>query len=123
MRLAVVAAACAALVAFGGLAPAGAKLSASPMNIIASRSKEAGTGLFNVGGYSNKRVDELTRMIQVETDQKRRMAEIFEAIKIHKDEFGHIPLRQQTVVWAAHDNIDLVQFADDFVPLCYVEVK
>jgi peptide/nickel transport system substrate-binding protein len=92
-------------------------------NIVASRSKEAGTGLFNVGGYSNKRVDELTRMIQVETDPKKRQAEISEAMKIHKEEFGHIPLHQQTVVWAARDNIDLVQLADDFFPLRYVRVR
>ena len=92
-------------------------------NIMASRSKEAGTGLFNVGGYSNKRVDELTKMIQVETNPEKRMAEIAEAMKIHKDEFGHIPLHQQTVVWAARDNIDLVQLADNFFPLRYVTVK
>ena len=90
---------------------------------MASRSKEAGTGLFNVGGYSNKRVDELTRMIQIETNPEKRMAEISEAMKIHKEEFGHMPLHQQTVVWAARDNIDLVQLADDFFPLRYVTVK
>jgi peptide/nickel transport system substrate-binding protein len=92
-------------------------------NIIASRSKETGTGLFNVGGYSNKRVDELTRMIQGEIDPKKRMAEIYEAMKIHKEEFGHIPLHQQTVVWAARDNIELTQLADNFFPLRYVTVK
>ena len=92
-------------------------------NIIASRSKEAGTGLFNVGGYSNKRVDELTKMIQAETNPEKRMTDIAEALKIHKEEFGHIPLHQQTVVWAARDNIDLVQLADNFFPLRYVTVK
>ncbi len=92
-------------------------------NIIASRSAEAGTGLFNVGGYSNKRVDELTKMIQIETDPQKRQTEISEAMKIHKEEFGHIPLHQQAVVWAARDNIDLVQLADNFFPLRYVRVK
>ncbi|HZS81516.1 MAG TPA: ABC transporter substrate-binding protein [Stellaceae bacterium] len=92
-------------------------------NLIASRSASAGTGLFNVGGYSNKRVDELTRLIQIETDPEKRQAEISEAMKIHKEEFGHIPLHQQTVVWAARDNIELVQLADNFFPLRYVRVK
>jgi peptide/nickel transport system substrate-binding protein len=91
-------------------------------NIVATRTTE-GQGLFNVGGYSNARVDELTRMIQVETDPNKRMAEISEAMKIHKDEFGHIPLHQQTMVWAARDNIDLVQLEDNFFSLRYVRVK
>jgi peptide/nickel transport system substrate-binding protein len=51
------------------------------------------------------------------------MAEISEAMKIHKEEFGHIPLHQQAVVWAARDTIDLVQLADNFFPLRYVTVR
>ncbi len=88
----------------------------------ASRTPEGG-GLFNVGGYSNKRVDELTKQIQLETDPAKRMAEISEAMKIHKEEIGNIPLHQQAVVWAARDNIDMVQLADNFFPLRYVVVK
>jgi peptide/nickel transport system substrate-binding protein len=93
------------------------------LNLIASRGEGSSQGLFNVGGYSNNRVDELTRLIQVETDQKKRQAMITEAMKLHKEEFGHIPLHQQTVVWAARNNVDLVQLADNFFPLRYVKVK
>jgi peptide/nickel transport system substrate-binding protein len=93
-------------------------------NIIGSRGEQGSSrGLFNVGGYSNKRVDELTDKVQVETDQQKRNAMISEAMKIHKEEFGHIPLHQQTVVWAARKNIDLVQLADNFFPLRFVKVK
>jgi peptide/nickel transport system substrate-binding protein len=93
-------------------------------NIISSRGGQGSSrGLFNVGGYANKRVDELTAAVQVETDQKKRNAMITEAMKIHKEEFGHIPLHQQTVVWAARKNIDLVQLADNFFPLRFVKVK
>jgi peptide/nickel transport system substrate-binding protein len=93
------------------------------LNLIASRGEGSSEGLFNVGGYSNKRVDELTHLIQVETDPKKRQAMITEAMKIHKEEFGHIPLHQQTVVWAARKNIELVQLADNFFPLRFVKVK
>ena len=93
------------------------------LNLIASRGPGSSEGLFNVGGYSNKRVDELTHLIQVETDPKKRQAMITEAMKIHKEEFGHIPLHQQTVVWAARTNVDLVQLADNFFPLRYVKMK
>ncbi len=91
-------------------------------NIVATRTPQ-GQGLFNVGGYSNKRIDELVKLIQIETNPEKRQGEISEAMKIHKDEFGHIPLHQQTVVWAARDNIDLVQLADNFFQLRYVKVK
>jgi peptide/nickel transport system substrate-binding protein len=93
-------------------------------NLMASRGPDKGSqGLFNIGGYSNPKVDELTRMIQVETDRQKRLTLIGEAMKIHKEEFGHIPLHQQAVVWAARENVRLVQLADNFFPLRLVQVK
>jgi peptide/nickel transport system substrate-binding protein len=94
------------------------------LNLMASRDTDASSqGTFNVGGYKNERVDELTKAIQSETDQEKRTAMIHEAMRIHKEAFGHIPLHQQTVVWAKRDNIDLVQLADNYFPLRYVTVK
>lgn len=93
-------------------------------NLVASRGDDKGSqGLFNVGGYSNPRVDELTAAILSETDPAKRDAMIEEALKIHKEEFGHIPLHQQTVVWAARDNVDLVQLADNYFPLRFVRLQ
>src|SRR5260370_4644215 len=71
-------------------------------NIIGSRTVP-GAGLFNVGGYSNKRVDELTRMIQGEPEGAKRIAEISEAMKIHKKQSRPIPLPPQAVGAAADD--------------------
>ncbi|MBI3708390.1 MAG: ABC transporter substrate-binding protein [Proteobacteria bacterium] len=85
----------------------------------AARSK----GMFNVGGWSNKRFDELANKIEQETDKEKRDAMILEAHKIHQDEVGHIPLHQQALVWAMRSNIDVVQLADNFFPLRYVIVK
>jgi peptide/nickel transport system substrate-binding protein len=94
------------------------------LNLVASRDADASSqGTFNVGGYKNERVDELTKAIQSEIDEEKRTAMIHEAMQIHKEEFGHIPLHQQTVVWAKRDNIDLVQLADNFFPLRFVTVK
>jgi peptide/nickel transport system substrate-binding protein len=92
-------------------------------NIIASRGANSSQGLFNLGGYSNKRFDELTSTILVESNATKRQAMIDEAMRIHKEEFGHIPLHQQTVVWAARSNVELVQLADNFFPLRFVKVK
>jgi peptide/nickel transport system substrate-binding protein len=85
----------------------------------ASRKK----GLFNVGGYSNKRVDELSDAMEQETDKAKRDAMIHEATKIYVDDYAYIPLHQQALVWAARKNIDLVQPADNSFPLRFVTVK
>ncbi len=82
-----------------------------------------GVGLTNIAGYSNKRVDELTDLIAVELDPKKRQAMIDEGAKIVQDEFGYLPLHQQTIVWAAKDTIDVVQTADNYFQLRWVTVK
>lgn len=80
-------------------------------------------GLFNVGGYSNKKFDDLANAIAQELDQGKRDAMIKEAAIIHRDEVGHIPLHQQFVVWAARKNISLKQQADNMFPLRFVKVN
>ena len=87
------------------------------------QTRGGGKGGFNLGNYSNKAFDDLANKIEQETDKAKRDAMIVEAHKIHKEEFGHIPLHQQAVVWAARDNIELTQLADNFFPLRYVRVK
>src|SRR5258708_28891620 len=71
----------------------------------------------NVLGYSNKRVDELGYAIGVELDPAKRNAMIKEALTIHRDEVGHLPLHQQTVVCAARAGVHLTQQADNTFPL------
>jgi peptide/nickel transport system substrate-binding protein len=80
-------------------------------------------GVFNCGGYSNPRIDALLDKMVVETDPKKRDAEIAAASKILHDDAAFIPLHQQNVVWAARDNIELQQLADNSFPLRYVVVK
>jgi peptide/nickel transport system substrate-binding protein len=89
-------------------------------NLMASR--QGDRGMFNVGGWTNARFDELVGQMAVETDRTRRQAMIEEAQRIHTEEVGHIPLHQQTVVWAARTNIQLQQLADNWFPLRFVRV-
>ncbi len=84
---------------------------------------EGGQGQFNLGSYSNPRVDELTRLIASEIDQTKRNAMIREAVKIHQDEIGHIPLHQQALNWAAKKNIEVVQMPGNEMPWKYITVK
>jgi peptide/nickel transport system substrate-binding protein len=80
-------------------------------------------GLFNVGGYSNTKLDKLADAIEQETDQAKRNEMIKEATKLYLEDFAYIPLHQQAVVWAARKNVDLTQLADNTFPLRFVTVK
>ncbi len=82
-----------------------------------------GRGDYNVGGYTNPKVETLVDEIQVETDKEKRAAEMHEALKITKEEVATIPLHQQVLVWATRDNVELVQMADNQFPLRFVKVK
>src|SRR5215467_1475137 len=96
----------------------------NPLNALMSTPDDkTGRGQFNLGSYSNPKVDELTAKIASETDQTKRNAMIHEAMKIHQDDVGHLPLHQQALAWAMKKTVSLVQLADNFMPLKYVVVK
>ena len=71
--------------------------------------------MFNLGSWSNARFDELTTQIGVETDQGRRNAMIAEAMKIHAEDFGHVPLHQQALAWGLRKNVSVLQRADNII--------
>ena len=91
--------------------------------IIQTPDVKAKKGLYNAGGYSNKKFDELSNKVEVETDKAKRDAMIAEATKIYVDDFAYIPLHQQALVWATRKNVDLVQPADNSFPLRFVNLK
>jgi peptide/nickel transport system substrate-binding protein len=90
--------------------------------ILASRGRP-GIGMTNNAGYSNPRVDELEPLIATELDPAKRQAMIDEVAKIVQDEVGFIPLHQQRITWAAKDDIELTQPADNYFPMRWVRVK
>jgi len=93
------------------------------LNAIIGTPDPSGRGQFNLGGYSNARVDELTKLVQSETDQTKRNAMIAEAFKIHQDEVGHLPLHQQALAWGMRKNVSVVQLPDNFNLFKWVVVK
>lgn len=95
----------------------------NPANVASGAPTEKGQGSWNKAGYSNPKVDELLRQISREIDQEKRNKLIYEAMKIHKDEIGHIPLHQQPLSWAVRDGVELVQAADNSFNLRWVKVK
>ncbi len=90
---------------------------------IMSSPGEGGRGQFNLGAYSNARIDELTVQIGSETDQKKRNDMIREAIKIHQDDVAHIPLHQQALNWGVKKNIEVVQQPGNEMPWRFIKVN
>ncbi|MFL5280929.1 MAG: ABC transporter substrate-binding protein [Rhodopila sp.] len=85
--------------------------------------KNGKRGEVNDGSYSNPALDDLIGKIGVETDQAKRMALIRESIQILQTDLPTIPLHQQVIVWAAKNNVDVAQPADNFFPYRFVHVK
>ncbi len=95
----------------------------NPLNSLMATPNDKGQGQFNLGAYSNPKLDELTLKIQSETDQPKRNAMIKEAFEIHANDIGHLPLHQQALAWGMKKNIELTQLPDNFMPYRWVTVK
>ena len=95
----------------------------NPLTALMATPTDKGQGQFNLGAYSNAKLDELTLKIQSETDQTKRNAMIREAFEIHANDIGHLPLHQQALAWGMKKNIELTQLPDNFMPYRWITVK
>jgi len=94
-----------------------------PLTALMATPNDKGQGQFNLGSYSNPKLDELTLKIQSETDDKKRNEMIREAFKIHQDDIGHIPLHQQALAWAHSSRVSLVQLPDNRMFFKWISLK
>jgi peptide/nickel transport system substrate-binding protein len=79
-------------------------------------------GTYNVGNYSNPKIDELTDKVEVEIDPVKRQALISEALGLEKADIGHIPLHQAGLAWGVRKSVHVVQRSDDSLELKWVTV-
>jgi peptide/nickel transport system substrate-binding protein len=91
--------------------------------LLSTPNSEKKLGSWNFGGYSNQRVDALLPGIQQEIDPAARQAIVDEVVAITQAEVAYIPLYTQPLIWAAKENIDLTQRADNFFMLRWVRVN
>jgi peptide/nickel transport system substrate-binding protein len=82
-----------------------------------------GEGSWNGIGYNNPRVNEITRLIETETDIPKRTALIDEAWQIIKKEMPYLPIHHQVLGWSMKDNVDVPIAADDHLRPRYVVFK
>jgi peptide/nickel transport system substrate-binding protein len=85
--------------------------------------RDAKTGQWNVGRYSNAQVDKLIAESLREMDAQRRAKLVSEALTIHRNEVGHIPLYQQGLAWGMRSTVDATLQIDNRVNLNYIQVK
>lgn len=83
----------------------------------------SGQGSWNMGNYSNPKIDALTAAIQVETDLPKRTALMREALLLHRDDIGHIPLHQQSLSWGMRSNVEIAQRADNYMFFKWANVR
>ena len=82
-----------------------------------------GDGNFNLGKYSNPKVDAAVDALKTETDAAKRVALTKEALTIHQSDVGHIPLHHQVIPWAMRSNVSAVHRADNRLTVKWVKVQ
>ena len=84
---------------------------------------KAADGDFNLGKYSNPKVDAAIDKLKTETDPAKRRALTREALAQHQADVGHIPLHHQVIPWAMRANVSVVHRADNRLTVKWVTVN
>ena len=72
-----------------------------------------GDGNYNLGRYSNARMDAIVDRVKTESDTLVRNRLLTEALQLSNDTVSHIPLHNQIIPWAMKKNIEVVHRADN----------
>ncbi len=82
-----------------------------------------GDGNYNVGRYSNPKLDAVIDRIKTETDPFIRPRLLNEALQMSTDDVSHIVLHNQIIPWAMKKNIEVVHRADNRLDWRLVKVN
>ncbi|WP_332815171.1 ABC transporter substrate-binding protein [Ramlibacter sp.] len=82
-----------------------------------------GDGNYNVGRYSNQRMDYVVDRIKVETDLPVRNRLLTEGLQLSNDTVSHIPLHNQIIPWAMKKSVEVVHRADNRLDWRVVKVN
>jgi peptide/nickel transport system substrate-binding protein len=80
-------------------------------------------GDYNLGRYSNPKVDAAVDKLKTEVDTARRAALAREILQIHMADVGHIPLHHQVIPWAMRSNVSVVHRADNRLTVKWVRIN
>jgi peptide/nickel transport system substrate-binding protein len=92
-------------------------------SIIHTAIEKTADGDYNCGRYSNPKVDAAVDKLKTEVDPAKRAALAREALLVHMEDVGHIPLHFQVIPWAMRSNVSVVHRADNRLTLKWVKVR
>jgi peptide/nickel transport system substrate-binding protein len=92
-------------------------------SLVRTRIEKTPDGDYNLGKYSNPKVDENIDKLKTEIDPKKRTELAVEASRIHAADFGHIPLHFQVIPWAMRSNVKVVHRADNRLTVKWVQIN
>ncbi|MFI4996511.1 MAG: ABC transporter substrate-binding protein [Hyphomicrobiales bacterium] len=92
-------------------------------SIVATRDAATGRGIFNIGGFSDPKVDELIARIQSDRNADERRDLIKQALTLVKEQAAYFPIHQLEILWGVKDNVSVVQPADLSFPLRLFSIK
>lgn len=84
---------------------------------------EGGVGQYNLGNFSNPKLDALAAASSQEPDPARRAELIKAAFREHNAQVHHIPLHRQVIAWAMRRNVEALQRADNWLEWRWVTVR
>lgn len=84
---------------------------------------QGGDGNYNVGRYSNPRMDVVVDRIKVETDLPVRNRLLTEGLQLSNDTVSHIPLHNQIIPWAMKKSVEVVHRADNRLDWRLIKVQ
>ncbi|MFN3437530.1 MAG: ABC transporter substrate-binding protein [Acidovorax sp.] len=82
-----------------------------------------GDGNYNLGRYSNERMDYVVDRVKTETDLPVRNRLLTEGLQLQNDTVAHIPLHNQMLAWAMKKNVELVQRPDNRIDWRLIRVN
>lgn len=74
-------------------------------------------GKYNIGKYSNPKLDEMIQKAQTELDDAKRQEYVREMLQTHQKDMAQIPIHQESLVWGKRKNVNVIQRADDYLML------
>ncbi|HMS04231.1 MAG TPA: ABC transporter substrate-binding protein [Burkholderiaceae bacterium] len=80
-------------------------------------------GNYNVGRYSNQRMDYIVDRAKQETDGSVRTRLLTEGLQLQNDTVAHIPLHNQLIPWAMKKSVDVVHRADNRIDWRLVKLQ
>jgi peptide/nickel transport system substrate-binding protein len=92
-------------------------------SLMRTRVDKSADGDYNLGRYSNPKVDALIDRLKTEIDNKKRAEIAREVSQLHMADVGHIPLHHQVIPWAMRSNVTVVHRADNRLTVKWVKIQ